>query len=763
MAGIECPVTDLRPLLQHSTDAYLIVRPSATGYDVVWSNPAASTCPLRATALSDVFATSIVTPTKLIPGVAFPAQLRSDGSPARQTLQFITFALEDGLLLLQGRHPNDAAPSLSMSLSQSTSKASNSRREELPSCLRDITGEMAQLLKNFDWESTSVGPISQWPRTLITTISLCFRSAFPFCLFWGEDMTFFYNDAYVHLAGAKHPRLFGQRGRDAWHEIWDVIGPMLEEVMRGKAIFHHDKILYLERHGFPEETFFTWSYSPVLGQYPEAEDRVMGVITFCFESTRSVINQRRMKALVSMAADSAWSHDMSAMLTRVSAALSKAYADLPFFHYYSVEEDGESRDDQLTMKLSLSLGCAPESIGLPAVLKIGSRDQLASPWPFQAVVKDKRPHDLTGMDKLFPGCPRSKSHRWPVSTAIVTPLLLATGREPTFAGIIVCGICPHLVLDDLYRSFIEVLAFQFASLRGSISAFETEVERSRILSHQVEMRTKELSQSELRYRTLAALSPVGVYHLNLQGQVTYANERWWEISGHDRVRDPNINNFMDSIHPEDKGYLVSLFEKEVFQGKASTAEFRWRAKPGDTSERWTLGQTQVEHDGHGEAIGFVGTLTDLSYVKKLEAEARKALQDASEGHKRRAEEAEEMKRRQDLFIDTVCHELRNPLSAVHANAEMLCESLDSMCHSSTTTPPLIDALREDLAKAQTILHCSVHQKSIVDDVLNLSRLEFEFTHDKQKRFQPDARATRCVSHVFHCRGTEAAAYHAHRR
>src|SRR5437016_1380692 len=94
------------------------------------------------------------------------------------------------------------------------------------------TGEMAGLTRAFDWSQTPVGPIEQWPETLLITVNTMLASRQPMFLWWGKDLVQFYNDAYRPSLGAdKHPRALGQNGIECWPEIWPIIGPQIEAVM----------------------------------------------------------------------------------------------------------------------------------------------------------------------------------------------------------------------------------------------------------------------------------------------------------------------------------------------------------------------------------------------------------------------------------------------------------------------------------------------------------------------------------------------------
>jgi hypothetical protein len=110
-------------------------------------------------------------------------------------------------------------------------------------------GEMARRMRAYPWQASPLGDPRDWPPVLATACRICLTSRFPMIVWWGPELRYLYNDAYLPLLGDKHPAL-GLRGDEVWHEIWDTIGPMLESVMRtGQATWSQDLLLPLRRHG----------------------------------------------------------------------------------------------------------------------------------------------------------------------------------------------------------------------------------------------------------------------------------------------------------------------------------------------------------------------------------------------------------------------------------------------------------------------------------------------------------------------------------
>ncbi|HJW16822.1 MAG TPA: ATP-binding protein [Flavisolibacter sp.] len=157
-----------------------------------------------------------------------------------------------------------------------------------PAFLKD-GGIMGDLIRKKDWNTTPLGLPGTWPQSLRTTVNLLLNSKFPMFVWWGEDLTTIYNDAYIIIAGEKHPDLLGKSGKAGWSEIWDDLGPLVDRVFQGTATWSDDQVLYMNRHGYIEETYFTFSYSPVMDE----SGQVGGLFCACIETTEKVMANRK--------------------------------------------------------------------------------------------------------------------------------------------------------------------------------------------------------------------------------------------------------------------------------------------------------------------------------------------------------------------------------------------------------------------------------------------------------------------------------------
>ena len=206
----------------------------------------------------------------------------------------------------------------------------------MPGCLSG-GGHTGALMRAIDWSTTPLGPIEAWPQSLQTSVSTCLNCSFPILIWWGPDLVKLYNDAYAEILAAKHPWALGAPGRTVWPEIWDTIGPMLDRVMRqGEAVPANDLRLMLNRHGYPEECYFSFSYSPIRDE----TGQVAGVFCPVIETTQRVFAERRARLLLEL---EACLRDMPEPygVKAAAAALLGSHVGASQVGYAEITDDGE--------------------------------------------------------------------------------------------------------------------------------------------------------------------------------------------------------------------------------------------------------------------------------------------------------------------------------------------------------------------------------------------------------------------------------------
>ncbi|MFL6176059.1 MAG: ATP-binding protein [Ornithinibacter sp.] len=198
--------------------------------------------------------------------------------------------------------------------------------------------ELSALVEARDWAAGPLGDPQEWPQSLRTAVGICLSSRFPILLWWGPELVMIYNDGYRPMLGqSKHPRALGAPGREVWGEIWDVIGPMLDQVMAGGgATWSADQLLVLDRNGFPEECYFTYSYSPITDE----SGGVGGVFCAVTETTERVLGERRLSTLAEMVA-LVGARERAEVVTAAAGILRENAADHPAVAVLDAPPEGD--------------------------------------------------------------------------------------------------------------------------------------------------------------------------------------------------------------------------------------------------------------------------------------------------------------------------------------------------------------------------------------------------------------------------------------
>lgn len=342
-------------------------------------------------------------------------------------------------------------------------------------------GEMGALMRLTDWSRTGVGPVDAWPQSLRTALSILLETGFPMYIAWGPDYTQFYNDGYRPILGStKHPRAMGLSTRETFAEIWDIIGPMFDGVMEGRATNVVDFLLPLDRHGFAEECYFIFSYSPIR----EEGGNVGGVLVTVTETTSRVLGERRLKTTQALAAETREAKTVGEACA-IAAGVAAANADdLPFCRIYLTSNDGAQAS------LVAAAGVTPPGVDLPQVL--GS-------VPAHVVVTTTGDPGLLSSG-IVPSAGASLS---PVSATegrvVAVPIAQQGADRPL--GILVAGTSSRLLLDDAYLDFMTLLASQVGAAIAAAQALEEAQARVEALAELDRAKTAFFSNVSHEFRT----------------------------------------------------------------------------------------------------------------------------------------------------------------------------------------------------------------------------------------------------------------------
>lgn len=200
--------------------------------------------------------------------------------------------------------------------------------------------------RSIDWAATPLGDMTQWTREFRQVANLLMRNPHPAALFWGEELTVMYNKPYADtIAGHKHPELMGTGFRGPFAELWETVGEIFDECLKdGKSVAMNEQMLPISRRGFLEETFFTWSLTPLYG----GTKQLLGFYNAPFETTRQTVNDRRIRTLLKMGEEVALAKSVSDFWARVLNALKENEFDFPFALLYAVVDEADTDEEGST-------------------------------------------------------------------------------------------------------------------------------------------------------------------------------------------------------------------------------------------------------------------------------------------------------------------------------------------------------------------------------------------------------------------------------
>lgn len=514
--------------------------------------------------------------------------------------------------------------------------------------------EMARLMRGHDWSATPLGDPAGWPLALRSAVRILLTSKFEMWVGWGPDIAFLYNDAYRPTLGDKHPHALAMPTRELYAEIWEDVAPRLRQVYEhGQSTWDRALLLILHRHGYPEETYHTFSYSPLSGD----DGQVEGIFCAVSEETERVISERRLESLEALASSIARVHQLDGFFRSVGEAAAEANRDILFSALYQLDEAGTA-----TALYEDMGGAAPEPVSTWRL------DTLRRAPPVFAV----------------PATPGLPCGAWevPATHAAVIALSPQGHGHPTAA--LVVGLNPLRPFNDDYASYLKLFA-------GQVAARWTSLESSRQLATEVAARTEERDRLRAMFKEapsfMALLSgPNHVFEL--------ANDAYMRLVGPRPLIGLPVREALPEVGGQ--GYFELLDQVyatgEAFVGEALAVRVQ-QAPDAEPVERFVhlvyqplfvAGRVEgifvdgydVTHQKNAEQALRQLNATLETHVQARTAELEQALERLRhEGEERsRAETALQRAQKMEALgalTGGVAHDFNNSLQVISANLQLL--------------------------------------------------------------------------------------------
>ena len=345
-------------------------------------------------------------------------------------------------------------------------------------------GEMGRLIRAMDWSKTSLGPVAGWPQSLRTTVSICLASDLPICVIWGPGLVQIYNDAYRIICGGKHPRSMGQNFPECWSEAWPVIGKAHDSALAGDTAFLEAQQVFLERHGYVEECFFTFSFSPIRDE----AGRIGGLFHPVIEMTTQMLSERRTRALRDLAFQTSKAKSVSEALCFSTQSLAQYDLDLPFTLLYTLEPHGDQA------RLIDATGLQAETVARLSTVHFGEQEPTL--WRMEDVVRTGLAVQVDELNRrIGPAGPYPETS----NAALVLPIIPLGADRPV--AIFIAGISARLPMNEAYRAFYDLLAASVTTAVANARAYDDERRRAKALAELDRAKTTFFANVSHEFRT----------------------------------------------------------------------------------------------------------------------------------------------------------------------------------------------------------------------------------------------------------------------
>jgi signal transduction histidine kinase/DNA-binding response OmpR family regulator len=402
-------------------------------------------------------------------------------------------------------------------------------------------GETGALMRSMDWRQTRLGPASEWPQSLRTTLGICLSSRFPIAIYWGPEFVMLYNDSLLPMVGAnKHPQAMGKPAFEVLPEIRQIIEPLLVHVREtGEATWSEDLMLPLVRGEAAEEGYFTFTYSPI----HDESGGIGGVLCAVLETTEKVIEDRRLR-LLSALADATQARTKEDACAHAAAQIARFGNDVPFALLYLLDEGAR------VARLAGAANVEKGTLRSPLSISLGGD----SPWPFE-MHGTPTAHDGQGGPRFVDLDEEVAGAR----SAVVLPIERSGGGRPL--GFFVAGLSPLLRRGSVsYGRFHNLLAASLSQAVSNAAAYEQERKRAESLAELDRAKTTFFSNVSHEFRTPLTLMLAPIQDLLASPQDAVVDRQAVELLHRNALRLLKLVNTLLEFSRIEAGRIEAVYQ-----------------------------------------------------------------------------------------------------------------------------------------------------------------------------------------------------------
>jgi PAS domain S-box-containing protein len=469
-------------------------------------------------------------------------------------------------------------------------------------------GGMSERIRNFNWSETPLGAVNYWKHSLRSVLSICLNSNFPIAIYWGKDLRLLYNDAWSPIPGNKHPWALGRPAREVWPEIWDAIEPQFAKAFSGQPGGSKDALLPMLRHGYTEECYFDFTFTPVFGE----DGQVEGIFNAVVETTYQLIHERRTGFLQKLSQKLSAAPSVADVFKKVNTFIKNNSADISFCFIYTLSDGQE-----------------------PVLVSSTSTITPAKKLPFHDLIKNGSTKHIQTLHHYLDKIPDGY---WPEhpSEALLVPLKANNGL---ITGFIFAGLSARRRYDREYQLFVEGVATVISTALNMIQTLEeerkraeaTDIARMKLEKSEAALRLAN-DQLELTFRNV----PAAIYLFNKEGKILFVNSQAQlsiAISSlPENLQELDIQWFhkktseLFELHDE-SGSIFSMENTPAMNtfrsGKASQQIIHFTSKlNGD--QKWILASASPLLNEAGELMMVLASSTDITFQKRAEEKIRES-------------------------------------------------------------------------------------------------------------------------------------------